>query len=174
MSRNGITFVGLVLFVAIINGQLMVAVYGIAAIVLGWFALYIVFKAMKETGTKSEFVTHGYNSLRLDKPHTVNTLDSNLVNAEQQVIAKLAAPGDTLDKIYSNFCYFTGILQEGQTLPNYFSRVVMQRILFEYYKKHGDLRSRFLCAERLPVASILGRMDEHERQNFHHFCIHNT
>lgn len=159
---------------AVFAGALVQLLTGLFTILGVWVGLLLLCRVLKNLpiGKQIPMVKEMHEALNLFPQQNVCNLLPKLADAEKQVLNRIAAPGDDNRTINRRYAYLVGLIKtEDSPLPVYFDQVIIQRVLFEYKQKYGDVNKRYFADCRLSVDELFKPLTESGKQEFEHFCI---
>jgi len=166
--------------IAVFSQMLVPFITFLVTIGLTWAVALAFFKVLKNSGgdksssSKSAMVDTAYSFLTREKLMSTLYLSPDLARAESQVISNLYVLGDTDSSINQRFAVLTGLVREGEALPNYYQHLITKRVLFEYYSRYGDLKQRYLNVNKLKVTECLTPIEGDRKLAFDQFCLANN
>lgn len=162
----------MMLVIATFSGMILPLVFVLLGIGLTWMALLILFKTLKNSkGGSSPMINSAAAFFAREKQMSVCYLSPDLEKVEGQILSQLHHSGDDLATVNQRFGVLIGVVGNGEQLPGYYQHLVSKRVLFEYHRKYGDVKQRYMNSSKLPVTECLSPIAPELKPAFDQFCL---
>jgi len=171
MKRDGIAFIGIMGFSALLAGQGAMLLSGFGTLFAGYYALKLVFKTMANIPAvkerEEEFNTTGYELSVSSLPYEMNLL-------KQFFMTIYYKNGDQFADTVSRFLTAVNVNGVNQHLPDYLYDGIVLKLMWEYHKKYGSLSFTNGSTNSITEAEALKPLSVVEEPDFHRFCLKHT
>lgn len=154
----------------IVAGKLSVLITSAIWLFSVWFGVILLLKFISKLDHKIDFGTFGKIAFMEDRMSR-STLSVDLEKAATQIVEMIRRPNDSYSDTYKAFAVLVDALSLGEALPAYYNNIVVDKMLYEYHRKYGDITCHFLRSKALTVQEIMRPLDAAETHTFIQWCI---